>query len=245
MTNVGYTQSGPLFRAKTRALEKLLIKALNPLSVNLTCIYPTGPVQLRPSNIPGYTPSDDNDDDGPELLDSFAWFLRDNTATRYNHFPKGMSTVATAVREAGGIDGVVGFSQGGAVAALVAAAMEEPRRRPPEAEAEWVEDLRASNGGKPLGFAVVYSGFFAPVPELEWCYEPKIQTPTLHYLGSLDTVVEEKRSKGLVERCNEPTEVIHPGGHFVPISKEWTMPIVAFIKKYAENTKQEDDQVKI
>jgi hypothetical protein len=65
-------------------------------------------------------------------------------------------------------------------------------------------------------------------------YEPKVRTPTLHYLGSLDTVVEEGRSKGLVERCEEPVVVVHPGGHYVPVSKEWVMPLVGFVRKCVE-----------
>jgi len=156
----------------------------------------------------------------------------------------GMSAVADAIREAQGVDGVVGFSQGGALAAMVAAAMEEPRRTPPEGAKGWAEKLRGANGGRPLKFAVVYSGFYMPVEEVKWMYEPSIRTPTLHYIGGLDTVVEESRSRGLIERCEEPVVAVHPGGHYVPVSREWMMPIIGFIRKFAEEAEPKESEPK-
>jgi len=118
------------------------------------------------------------------------------------------------------------------MAAMLAAAMEERRPAPPGPEWDWVRAVREANGGRPLRFAVIYSGFYAPPRELAWLYEPsRIGTPTLHFIGSLDTVVDESRSQGLVARCEDPVVVVHPGGHHVPVSKEWVMPLVGFIKK--------------
>jgi hypothetical protein len=141
----------------------------------------------------------------------------------------------------GGIDGVVGFSQGGCVAAMLAAALEaDPEKGPRAVGAKehegWVRAVREANGGRPLKFAVIYSGFYAVPEDLKWLYEPKIKTPTLHFLGSLDTVVDESRSQGLVERCEEPIVVTHPGGHHVPVSKEWAMPLAGFIRKCMEES---------
>jgi pimeloyl-ACP methyl ester carboxylesterase len=136
------------------------------------------------------------------------------------------------------IAGVIGFSQGGSMAAMLAAAMESsssssptPRTVPEGPEWEWVRAVREANNGQPLKFAVIYSGFYAPPQELAWLYEPRIRTPTLQFIGSLDTVVDESRSRGLVTRCEDPVVVVHPGGHHVPVSKEWVMPLVGFIKK--------------
>ncbi len=138
---------------------------------------------------------------------------------------------------------MLGFSQGGALAALVAAALEggassssSPPRAPPGPGPEWawVAALRVANGGRPLRFAAVYSGFWGPPPDLGWLYDPPIRTPTLHFLGSLDTVVDEERSQALVERCVDPIVLVHPGGHYVPVSKDWVMPLSGFIKKCLE-----------
>lgn len=236
----GYTQTGPLFHSKTRALEKLLIKSLAPLNLAPTLIYPTAPNRLRPRDIPGYQAKEDEDSDSE--LDSWAWWRRDEASGAYRFLKEGMMRVAETIKEnvgeGGTIDGVVGFSQGGALAAMLAAAMERGREVPGGEEGEWAQAVRDANGGEPLKFSVIYSGFYAPPEELKWLYEPKIATPTLHFLGGLDTVVDESRSQGLVDRCVEPTVYTHPGGHHVPVSKEWAMPLVAFIRKCVEEKEE-------
>ncbi|KAL2022956.1 hypothetical protein VTK56DRAFT_4171 [Thermocarpiscus australiensis] len=256
----GYTQSGPLFRAKTRALEKLLAKALAPLGLVPALLYPTAPNRLSARDIPGYEPRGDRGgEDGQAVVgtgdgeeegetDSWAWFRRDEASGTYRLVEKGMARLAEVMAQAregdgdgddagGFVDGVIGFSQGGCMAAMLASAMEggDGARAVAAKEHEgWVRAVREANGGRPLKFAVVYSGFYAVPADLAWLYEPKVKTPTLHFLGSLDTVVEESRSRGLVERCEEPVVVVHPGGHYVPVSKEWVMPLAGFIRKCLE-----------
>ena len=147
------------------------------------------------------------------------------------------------------IDGVIGFSQGGAMAAMLTAAMEhlssspENQFRPvttPEHEG-WAKQIRDANKGQPLKFCVSYSGFFALPTELGWLWEPKVKTPTMHFLGSLDTVVEESRSRRLIEACEEPVVVVHPGGHYVPVSKEWVAPLVGFIRGCLEREGKKEE----
>ncbi|KAI1408274.1 serine hydrolase-domain-containing protein [Hypoxylon sp. FL1857] len=243
----GYTQSGPLFSSKTKALSKLLTKALSPAPFNLhpTLIFPTGPHRLRPSDIPGYVAPEAGADEDEDEGDSWAWFRKDEATGSYRGLEAGMQRIASAITEAGGIDGVCGFSQGGAVAALVASALEHPHRTPPppassdsdakDADWSWVEALRAANNDQPLKYCVVYSGFYGPPEALKWLYEPKIATPTLHFVGSLDTVVEESRSQGLIDRCQDPTVVVHPGGHYVPVAKDWVMVLVGWLRRRYEN----------
>ncbi|KAK4124783.1 hypothetical protein N657DRAFT_712068 [Parathielavia appendiculata] len=275
----GYTQSGPLFRAKTRALEKLLAKALAPAGLVPTLLYPTAPNRLSVRDIPGYEPrrSGSSIEEGgdaaeevdyglgqaeeeKEEIDSWAWFRRDEATGSYRFVREGMGRLAEVInassssascpsgkgdeqseeagagekeQQPGFIDGVIGFSQGGCMAGMLASALEEGRTGQdlPMEHTGWVGAVREANGGRPLKFAVVYSGFYAVPGDLAWLYEPKIKTPTLHFLGSLDTVVDESRSRGLVERCEAPVVFTHPGGHYVPVSKEWVMPLAGFIKK--------------
>ena len=60
-------------------------------------------------------------------------------------------------------------------------------------------------------------------------YTPKIITPSVHFLGSLDTVVDEGRSRSLLEACELPVEYVHPGGHFLPSQKVWVEALLGFI----------------
>ncbi|KAH7316649.1 serine hydrolase-domain-containing protein, partial [Stachybotrys elegans] len=124
----GFTQSGALFRAKTRALEKLLTKALAPLNILPVLTYPTGPNRLLASDLPGYEPPEDGEDETYQP-DTWAWFRKDEVLGEYRFFDDGMRTVADAIREAGGVDGVCGFSQGAAMSGMIAAAL-EPARTP-------------------------------------------------------------------------------------------------------------------
>lgn len=186
--------------------------------------------------MPGYQPpggGGGDGPDGPEPPDAWAWFRRDEATGAYRLFDEGVAAVAAAMRAAGGVDAVCGFSQGAAVAALVAAALEPARAVPDGPDGDWARRLRDANAGRPLRFAVSYSGFAAAADRLRFCFEPAIATPTLHYIGSLDTVVDEARSRALVDRCHAPIVVVHPGGHHVPVAKQWAMALAAFVKQHA------------
>jgi hypothetical protein len=83
----------------------------------------------------------------------------------------------------------------------------------------------------PLKFAITYSGFKAPNEAYSAFYEPQIRTPMMHFIGSLDTVVEEAISLKLVDACENSKVVYHPGGHFLPSGKPYLMALEAFIRE--------------
>jgi predicted esterase len=257
----GFTQNGPLFHAKTRALEKNLDKSFPaapkqgflpnyPGGVQL--VYPTAPLKLSTSDIPGYDvdgAKGENADD-PE---AYAWWRRkgDSEPYRYEGLEQGFLRMAQVINEHGPFDGAIGFSQGAAAAGMLASVLEQGRRD--------AFERQQSNGGmrfpesfekdtgfvtdviqEPLKFSVSYSGFGAPGELYQAFYEPKIQTPMLHFIGSLDTVVEESRSLRLVDACvtgrgvegGVARVVYHPGGHFLPSSqKQYVAALVAFIRQ--------------
>jgi len=82
----------------------------------------------------------------------------------------------------------------------------------------------------PLKFGVCYSGFKA-TENYSYFYEPKIETPVLHVLGSLDTVVGEERSLALLRACagGEERKVYHPGGHYLPAGKQYANMLLGYI----------------
>jgi len=226
----GYTQSGPLFHAKTRALEKALHKSFP----NLSLIYPTAPLKLHHHDIPGFAPSAAADDDEP---DAWAWWRRKDDTYEYAGIDAGLAQMATTLKTDGPFAGVIGFSQGGCAAGMVASLLEPGRRAA-------FEVAQKEGGGMPypasfaelrhppLKFAVSYSGFGAPHELYRAFYEPKIRTPMVHFIGSLDTVVEEGRSLRLVRACEGPERVIyHPGGHFLPTQKQYVNALVGFIQE--------------
>jgi predicted esterase len=231
----GFTQSGPLFHAKTRALEKNLQKAF---PAGITLHYPTAPIRLARADVPFAVASNDTGEEEEET-DAWAWWRRkgDGIPFTYEGLEKGLAHIAHVLKTEGPFDGVIGFSQGGAAAGMIASLLEPGRREAFEAVSggmQFPEEFEANKIHPPLKFAVSYSGF-APTdnPLYKGFYEPKIKTPMLHFLGTLDTVVEESRSLALVNACenSEGRVVYHPGGHFLPSSqKAYVGALIGFMK---------------
>ncbi|KAL8658546.1 MAG: hypothetical protein Q9226_000921 [Calogaya cf. arnoldii] len=244
----GYTQSGPLFHSKTRALHKALTKALPTHCIHLS--YPTGPIHLNPSDIPGYNGPSATETEG-ETEPAYGWWRRKDmphpskkgeSEIVYTGLQDGFTRIAETIAEEGPFDGVIGFSQGACAAGMVASLLEPGRRdafaslTPQKGEME-TEPFPASFTSlhqSPLKFALIYSGFIAPGARYINFYKPSLKTPTLHFLGALDGVVEEGRSQGLIEVCEGAKAVTHPGGHFLPSQRPWLDAAVGFVKECLE-----------
>lgn len=234
-TLTGYAQSGPTFYAKTRAFQKSLLREfLPPQTVSFS--YPTGPHRL----IPAEHPSFEHQKAEGEGAETYGWWNRTcDSPVTYTGIPAGIERVAETISAEGPFDGVIGFSQGGALAALVASALEvNPARLLPSEyrlSDEVDETLHAmcQNGlvQPPLKFAIIYSGFLAIDSTCNVFFEPKIKTPIMHFLGQLDSVVDESRSRRLVEACLNSEVVVHVGGHFVPSQRANMDALAAFIRR--------------
>ncbi|KAI9788179.1 MAG: hypothetical protein M1833_003117, partial [Piccolia ochrophora] len=243
----GYTQSGPLFHSKTRALEKSLTRHLRthpslPTSLRarpLELLYPTAPhrvVAPSPSPFPGSSSSTTSafsapssgptpDTTNEEAGDTYAWWRKDESTGQYTGLEAGLAAVADVLAREGPVVGVVGFSQGAALAAMVASLLEPGRSEafgsPPSSaaspgESGAGEGIRFPSSFLPLTtaateeavpvhppllFALCYAGFRAPAPRYDAFYAPRIATPVLNVWGTLDAVVGEERWEGLVGAC--------------------------------------------
>lgn len=244
----GYTQNGTLFHAKTRAMEKHLQKAFPGISLH----YPTGPLQLKPSDVPGFDASSSED---PDSIEAYGWWRRSNTSDppEYTGLDQGLETVAKLLESEGPFDGVIGFSQGAALAAMVASLLEGESRKQAFVRAQSTSPLAipypasfARLNHPPLKFCAAYCGFRAPGERYRGFYEdPHIQTPMCHIIGSLDSLVEESRTQALVDAAGgaQKTQVVmHPGGHFVPSGKQYLDVIAGFIKQSISSRDGKGDQ---
>lgn len=243
----GYTQNGPLFHAKTRALEKHLQKAFPGVSLT----YPTGPLRLKPSDVPGFDPTSTED---PDSIEAYGWWRRSNTSDppEYVDLDRGLGTVASVLESEGPFDGVIGFSQGASLAAMVASLLEGESRKQAFEKAKSESSLAIPYPASferlshpPLKFCAAYCGFIAPGERYRGFYEnPHIQTPVCHFIGSLDSVVEECRTQALVDATGgaEKSQVVmHPGGHFVPSGKQYLDAVAAFIKQKLSSPVEKKD----
>lgn len=183
-----------------------------------------------------------DDDDG-----NFAWWIRPNdysTATHYTGLETTFPFIAGIMRAEGPFDGVVGFSQGAALAGLLASALEKDRVFP-EADmgfpSPFEEDQNDNNRKRwhpPLKFAVIYSGLRVMDVRCRGFYENGgiKETRVLHVIGGVDSVLDERRSRALVDCCGSGGKevVVHPGGHFVPSQRPWLDAVVGFVREVIE-----------
>lgn len=220
----GYTQTGALFHTKTRAVQKALTKALGIPASNLH--FPTGPHRLTASELPGAPPPDADisaaDSADAVTTEYAAWWRRDDATSEYLGLDDTWAFLSEYLDTHGPFVGVVGFSQGAAMAAMLLAALEEGRAGKPQ-------PLQTHHA--PLRFGAFYSGFRA-LEQYDSFYEPKIRTPTLHVMGSMDAVVVEERGLALVEACEEKSRQVayHPGGHYLPAAKQSLNVLIGFMQ---------------
>jgi fermentation-respiration switch protein FrsA (DUF1100 family) len=137
----------------------------------------------------------------------------------YEGWARTRDAIVSAFETQGPFDGVLGFSQGAALAALLVG-------------------LRAPDGGatakQPLrfDFAIVVSGFACNDRELARLYERSdaYDLPSLHVIGREDAVVPSGESRRLASRFRAPVVLEHGGGHVVPAAPDVVARVRAFVE---------------
>lgn len=118
---------------------------------------------------------------------------------QYAGWQRSVAQIEDALRLHGPFDGLMGFSQGGAMASL-AIGMQRSGF--------------AFKSIPPLRFCVCFAGIRVRDPQLERFYTPLKQVPSLHIIGDRDPV---KRLTNLLIECFErPVVVGHARGHVIP-----------------------------
>lgn len=225
----GYTHSGDFFSAKTRKLrERITANLRDELALSddeeIEFLYPDAPNVLRASEIPGSEVA--SEDDNEELR---GWF--DINSQPFLGTEQAVGWIVDYMRRVGPIDGIVGFSQGGALAMMIASLCEgqtNPARL--EALANQPISMNFEPPQGPVKFAVSLSGFRGTTNHHEGFYNPMITTPALCIVGDLDIMVERELSDGLIEACRDVKVVHHRGGHYVPTDNKSVDAAASFIR---------------
>jgi len=185
--------------------------------------------------------------------DVYGWWTKtssiDTTGkekVEYTGLEDSFSFLAEVLNTQGPFDGVLGFSQGACCAIMLASLLEVGRKEEFKKDTKGIPFPLILESGdevvhRPFKFAVSYSGFRPPPNKgYDAFYKGGLSTPTLHFIGSVDTVVEESKCLELVEACKIPLQgekeihkvVYHPGGHFVPSSQKQAVgALVAFMNE--------------
>ncbi|XP_026101572.1 esterase OVCA2 [Carassius auratus] len=208
----GYRQNGSSFREKTGALRKLLKKQVE-------LVYISAPHQVPAVQNETNQMASGGDED------QRGWWFSDVQARSFNAqqecesslgLEESIETVKTAVKELGPFDGILGFSQGAALVAMLCALQEQ------KLEADF--NFR---------FAILVAGFRSVCSQHQRFYEGTVITiPSLHVFGQDDRVIPEEMSRDLLPAFDGAQILIHPGGHFVPAASLHRQTYKDFLKKF-------------
>ncbi|HEY0191789.1 MAG TPA: hypothetical protein VGC42_11760 [Kofleriaceae bacterium] len=142
--------------------------------------------------------------DAPSLASGdFGWWhaSQEGAGVRYRGWEKTRDGLAGFCARSGPFDGVLGFSQGAALAALLVA-------------------LGAFDGAAAprFDFAIAIGGFASRDPGHAAAFEVAggIDVPTLHVIGRRDGIVAPRASHALASRFRGARVVEHDGGHVIP-----------------------------
>ncbi|XP_074045300.1 esterase OVCA2 [Macrotis lagotis] len=127
-----------------------------------------------------------------------------------------LGAVARAVADLGPLDGLLGFSQGAALAALVCALGQAGDPRFP-----------------PLRFVILVSGFIPRGPALAPPFQrAPLGLPSLHVVGDSDRIIPAPESLRLAGRFSGAVTLRHPGGHFIPAAAAQRQAYLQFLDQF-------------
>ncbi|KAI0300429.1 serine hydrolase FSH [Multifurca ochricompacta] len=220
----GYSQNASIFSKRLAALRK-------SLGNDLEFVFVDAPHVLLPVDLTGH---------GTTSLDTFGaveasatsedptlkprgWWRTDPTRTRTDGLEESLAHLRD-ILNGQRFEGVFGFSQGAAMAAMLAALLERPHLH-----STFLVDGEPLH--PPFKFCVAVSGFKMAGPLSAAVFSEGYATPTLHVLGKNDILVIEERSRALIDVSAGKRVEVHDGGHFVPSKASWR----AFLKAYMLN----------
>lgn len=192
----GFAQNGVVFSVKASGIRKALKKA------GYHTVFVDAPIQLTPADLP-FAASSLGADDKAEETNFRGWVY--TTPEKFDIQPA-FDVVKKAYEEHGPFVGIMGFSQGSGITGVLLSSYNEI-----------IGDDKALDS---LKFAIIYSGFKFEHPSVQHYYEKKINIPTLHVMGELDTLVSNERSQELADIFEGSVVLKHPGGHYCPSTKD-------------------------
>ncbi|XP_014239421.1 esterase OVCA2 [Cimex lectularius] len=204
----GYRQDGPTFRSKIGSLRKAFKNIIFD-TVDAPHI----------SNIPSHDAENKQD---LAASNPRSWWFTDTNKTYVSKiesdiaecFEESVSYIQDHVNKNGPYDGLFGFSQGATFAALICCLIQK---------GEFQANFK---------FVIIGAGFRSLCkPHLHY-YNTKLVIPSLHIIGETDQVISKERCESLLEIFENPQILRHPGGHYIPASKEFKHVYKEFFDRF-------------
>lgn len=219
-------QTAQAFKNKT---SKYLEKKLQSF-VDIT--YGEAPKLYQPAGEAEETIKKNDYDDVPNVGFTRAWWnATDDPKTMvYRGLEQSLEYIDSLFKT-NDFDGIIGFSQGGTLAGIVAALVNDHRKGKSVYPLKYVSAK--------LRFVAIISGFYCRdtrpefincileeqptdhFPELVKVRKELIDIPSFHSWGMTDTLVNPWRSQKLSEAFSNKIVHVHPSGHFIKAIKYW------------------------
>ena len=241
----GYSQNSCTFQRKLRRLAERLHQAFP----NTELVWPEGPLHLHASDIPGYEPvkTERHLHEGPELR---AWFHLRYVQDPPHGLLQSLDLLAEILERDGPFDGVIAFSQGTILAAILASLLHGQARLDAFQRALQISphimpypETFINLRHPPFKFGILYAGRVGTTRYSNWLYEdPPIDTPFCHFVGKWDPMVDHEERDAVLAKLSgskESRTIVHVGGHFVPVNDKMVGHVVDFIAK-CSNRKHSD-----
>ncbi|KAE8334814.1 hypothetical protein BDV24DRAFT_156551 [Aspergillus arachidicola] len=188
----GHGQSGRFFYYKTTPL----VESIKQNTIHCGQSEDSGDIEL-------YYPNGTLQASEAQDADVWAWGYGDYEEGCIFGLEMSIKKVMDILDKHGPFVGIVGFSTGAAIAAIVASLMERQKQS-------------STRSHPPFRFAICFSGFKLGHPNYQALYEPKLRTPMLHFIAELDTMIPRALTEQLAQQCFHCQVKYFMGTHYVP-----------------------------
>ncbi|XP_067866781.1 esterase OVCA2 [Heterodontus francisci] len=214
----GYRQNEKTFRERTGSLRKVLKKRAELL-------YVSPPLKVPPLEAAAQLPAaaGEGNQAGETEENAHGWWFSNPGEDSFNALDhvetckgleESLETISKAMVELGPFDGIMGFSQGAALVAMICALKQQG-------------DSRFQ-----FDFAILVAGFRSRCTLHNHYYQEPITLPSLHVFGHTDQVIPGEMSQELSTSFVDPVVLTHPGGHFVPASAPQKPVYLEFLERF-------------
>ncbi|EGZ26941.1 hypothetical protein PHYSODRAFT_471918 [Phytophthora sojae] len=194
----GFGQDAPKFRNRISSLRRALKSSFD-------FVFPQAPFLV--TSYPNSTPEEQAQMCvDAEAEPTYKWWdfeIDEETGKHtYGRVDEAVDYLAEFVKKEGPFDGIFGFSQGGMMASLL------------------LQRQCADPNNSPFAFKFAIFVASCDLGDPVYKSEQKVGVPSIHIMGETDQIVTMGRSQKLLELYSNPKVFVHPGGHYIPTSKE-------------------------
>jgi len=227
----GFKQNATVSHRKLAAIQKACGRSVEFVFLDPPHVIQPMTIKEGNSRVSSASASAYDSIDSPGLQQRTWWFWNKDETMYIRHLEAIHYVRDFLAKTEVPFHGVLGFSQGAAMAALVTIFLERPEVFP-----NFLVDGKPSH--PPLRFCVFISGFRITDAGLSYIFsgDIKYSTPSLHVLGRKDTVVSPTLSRTLIDVFESPCVELHDGGHIIPSTAAWLQFFKSYFASYEEDS---------